>query len=252
MRASQQLSNIWQSIINFLRLKKSIFLVDPSFHRLRRLVSPHMLFLRGLFGVEMGRYGPLEEPIEFFAGEYMNLMETRLVVDVGRVSGIIVPDEPRLGTLESYESFGSWLRKSRIDGRLSQEYVDYMLSNAESSQIFEYCRYWENNQKNLGGLRKEFFLGIRHPEVVSMVILKEDSPITIKDMPANEVEKMGWFREKGDPLYWRHELRNVYRRGDRKGENVVFRVTMDGEVLGMHTPNGEWQAWETRVWDSSP
>ncbi|EXF75070.1 hypothetical protein CFIO01_09229 [Colletotrichum fioriniae PJ7] len=183
---------------------------------------------------------------QFLVDSYMSKMTEHLAVDLGRAHGIFVQRGPRLHTLRRQELFCDWLRRIRSNKRSSIEYVDWVLSGVDSKQLSRCCRDWKTPLKDLRA-RKEFFLGISLPGIVSMVIFEENSPIMVKNMPAHETEKLGWFQSSSsDELlgHWRYELRHAYGRGFERGESFVYRVTMDDEVLGMHSPDGRWHAWE--------
>ncbi|RYP88542.1 hypothetical protein DL769_000238 [Monosporascus sp. CRB-8-3] len=79
---------------------------------------------------------------------------------------------------------------------------------------------------------------------VSLVLVKGNHPSTVKNVSAKDLERLGWFHETvhGQRRYWRCEPSKIDSRGLARN---IFKVGMDGEILGAYCRNGRsWAFWE--------
>ncbi|KAK1671997.1 hypothetical protein BDP55DRAFT_274935 [Colletotrichum godetiae] len=147
--------------------------------------------------------------------------------------------------------------RTKWGSSLSDQYMDWMTSSFCAEYLEEICKSWEvvlrketcytyrKTMASIVDIRQEFCPGIRKRGIVSLVLLKGGYPASIKDVSATELQSMGWF-EDVNGAYWRYEYESAYSRGTKAGEKAIYRVTMEGEVLGMLSPNGNLIGWEDR------
>lgn len=149
------------------------------------------------------------------------------------------------------------IKESRVNGSLTRDYMDWISSDLSVEDIENICEAWtitlrtdtcrtyRTTMASIVDIRQEFCLGVRKPGVVSLILLKGGYPATVKDVSAEELESMGWFEDENGG-YWRYEYESAYWRGTKSGEMAIFRVTMEGEVQGMRSLNGDWIGWGDR------
>ncbi|KAI3534328.1 hypothetical protein CABS01_05568 [Colletotrichum abscissum] len=149
------------------------------------------------------------------------------------------------------------IKESRVNGSLTRDYMDWISSDLSAEDIESICEAWKitlrtdtcntyrKTMASIVDIRQEFCLGVREPGVVSLILLKGGYPATVKDVSAEELENMGWFKHENGG-YWRYEYESAYWRGTKSGEMAIFRVTMEGEVQGMQSLNGDWVHWGDR------
>ncbi|RYP78358.1 hypothetical protein DL771_000543 [Monosporascus sp. 5C6A] len=146
-----------------------------------------------------------------------------------------------------------WLqhfRESRVDGRLTRSYMDWVIHGVDSDELARFLSEW-HRVKRKEALREflssmamvkiqveqEFCPDIIQPGVVSLVLVKSNHPSTVKEVSAEDLESLGWFHETvdGQRRYWRCEP------GNNDSSNYardIFKVSMDGEVLGAYCLDG--------------
>ncbi|KAK7755881.1 hypothetical protein SLS62_002168 [Diatrype stigma] len=139
---------------------------------------------------------------------------------------------------------GLWqqsIRDSRVGGRLTPSYVQWVTADVCPTQLNRFCEEWHRvkREEALRGFRASagtkieqvFCPDISKPGVVSLVLVKGDHLAEVRDIPAKDLWSMGWFHEtmNGQIRYWRCEPGNYDGWGMA---NDIFKVDMDGRVLG--------------------
>lgn len=148
------------------------------------------------------------------------------------------------------------IEKSRCDGHLSVEYISWVTSLLDRQEIELRARRFHQldlekrareartsalqlRERLTGGL--EFIED--YPYDVSVVLFKGNRPFSRRLVASEELARIGWRRSclpAGDFVrrclnepspYWR------YRSPSPMG--YIFKVQMDGEVIGMWTPEGD-------------
>ncbi|WYZ40170.1 hypothetical protein EsH8_IV_000511 [Colletotrichum jinshuiense] len=169
------------------------------------------------------------------------------------VIGVTV-DQVSKGYLDITQVFDT----SRNSRHLSQAYKTWMCAGHEVDKISELCDTWQRYREQgerdrlkkimaRGNIRQEFCLDVHRPGVVSLILFKENLPTTVRDVPAKELEDIGWFRMPAanqGPEYYEYQYRSAYSVGTKQSEKYLFKVTMNHEVLGLYLPNGEWVGWD--------
>jgi hypothetical protein len=159
------------------------------------------------------------------------------------------PDAESLGLLKIIE-------KSRNDGQMTTAYKAWMCSNVETNVVEQYCLEWQKGIRaeavEMGRVamkaatQQKLCQGIIRPGTVSLVLFKDNSAQTIRDLSANELRRIGWFypcqwsAPSGSP-YWRHR---IYPRNKWDSIGAVFKVSMDEEILGMWMADGTFLGWD--------
>ncbi|KAL2883451.1 hypothetical protein SGCOL_001133 [Colletotrichum sp. CLE4] len=108
------------------------------------------------------------------------------------------------------------IETSRINGSLSYQYMDWINPSLGAQEIEDICEKWKvavraetcktyrRRMSSFIDIEQEFYDGIHQRSVVSLVLLKGGYPASIKDVSANELQVMGWFKD-GKGGYWRYE-----------------------------------------------
>jgi len=121
-----------------------------------------------------------------------------------------------------------------------EEFIDQAKAALDSETLREQseCWYLELREK----LLREFRADLRHVRVrlefvenldqsggVSLVIFKGDMLTSIQNVSPEKLEWLGWKRDSPTKSYWHYTI---------DGEEV-FKVQMNGEVIGIWTANGD-------------
>ncbi|KIL93150.1 hypothetical protein FAVG1_03127 [Fusarium avenaceum] len=130
---------------------------------------------------------------------------------------------------------------SRQKGRLADEYITWVTGGIDESDAQKQYMEEQSNLKlnkaesyeSTEDTRQEFIMHPSKPRVVSLILLKGTNPMIVRDVPTAELSSLGWFPDYTGRSYWRHKLHMT------EGEVMIFKVSMDEEVLEAWNPINE-------------
>ncbi|KAI2618491.1 hypothetical protein GGR54DRAFT_158101 [Hypoxylon sp. NC1633] len=129
------------------------------------------------------------------------------------------------------------LELSRRNGQLSPEYIDWIYSHAPSWSIDGCCQ--QRKRQIRGKDIRKLFQSTEQSRVVqifcedsngiSLVLFKGDRPASLRHVAADELATLGWFKDdEVGQKHCRYEFDDDLK--------CIFKVTMDGKVLGLVEP----------------
>lgn len=132
--------------------------------------------------------------------------------------------------------FRDWA-KTTLDSKCLQERIEHYFRQ----KVTERFRKASPNIR----IRQEFIHNMDQSGEVSLLLFKGDMLTNVQRISAEKVAQLGWKQDSSESSYWR------YSEGISQGTfSHVFKVQMDGEVVGMWTASGDidWDpSWDDRI-----
>ncbi|KFY80948.1 hypothetical protein V498_08749, partial [Pseudogymnoascus sp. VKM F-4517 (FW-2822)] len=185
---------------------------------------------------------------DLLADQYFHILFEDLVEGViAKKSGLNVPALTLVKELKD---------SRREEDRLSYKYAEWAISTLNPIELVKRCKNWPRDaavddfRSMFKNCKQEF---VEDPSdtssrsTVSLVLLKGNKLVNIQPVSSEDLRRMGWYRQYPDNRFCRYQRKNVqvsyqwYKylgmtTGWKSWFDVVLEVTMDGEVIGIDTP----------------
>jgi len=135
-----------------------------------------------------------------------------------------------------FESEESLLRQISLlerseNGQLSKEYIDWCSSTLDRGEL-------QRRVSMKAKLWAEKKIPERSREIVStgaggvsVLLIVDGSPVSKHTVQPSDLQRMGWRQDGPAQPYWQYQ--------ELRDSTWVFKVSLDGEVLGLWTPEGD-------------
>jgi len=182
--------------------------------------------------------------------QYLNLLTTRLA-DV--ISRDIQSEVLQLGASNPTgpQVTASGLgRVSRAGSKIDwAEFIESVKTQLDRKVLKEESERWyrEERKKTIAGfrhihsrisIRQEFVENLYDARGVSLILFKGTTLASILDVSSDTLASLGWNRDATTGKFWRYSL-------GKEATRQIFKVQMDGEIVGIWTANGDI-GWDER------
>ncbi|KUJ18517.1 uncharacterized protein LY89DRAFT_774360 [Mollisia scopiformis] len=190
---------------------------------------------------------------DLLAEQYFRILFEDLVKGVvAKRNGLAVPTLTLVQELKD---------SRRVEDELSPEYVSWAISVLDHTELAKQCKDWPRDQtiKDFRSMFKscmqEFVEDLddtSSDSTASLILLKGNKLVNIQPVAIEDLRRMGWHRQKLHGGFWRYQRKLVkvstaWQKylgmdaevfGGKYCFDVILKVRMDGEVIGISTPDG--------------
>lgn len=204
-----------------------------------------------------------EQKEDILVDQYLNALSERLVTVVKREIDSILPktgiDKPEASHPATASNFDAIALRCAawgvfIDQAKTTLDIETLREEGQRWYLHERQKVLQNFRHDLQNVRvrQEFVENLDQLGGVSLLLFKGDMLASIQSISPEKLEWLGWKRDGRSRNYWRYSAANFERSfsnslqyrgpswGGSKGTlGSLFKVQMDGEVVGIWTADGD-------------